>query len=151
MPTTCFSGMPLSGSIIALDGLRTRTGSFSRALHCSRSGYFDIWALSANCQFDLELLKTAVVRTFKRNGLELLGEWPTGLTDRFAENAMKNSQWRAFIRKTKPTVKPESLKEAIICIRRFLEPVVFAGSGPGAKWLPTEGRWMREEEEAESS
>ena len=124
----------------------------SRGMDNSRlKDYFDIWALSANCQFDLELLKTAVARTFKRNGLELLGEWPTGLTDRFAENAMKNSQWRAFIRKTKPTAKPESLKEAIICIRRFLEPVVFAGTDHGAKWLPAEGRWMREEEEAESS
>ena len=123
----------------------------SRGMDNSRlKDYFDIWALSANCQFDLEMLKTAVARTFKRNGLELLGEWPTGLTDRFADNAMKNSEWRAFIRKTKPIAKPESLKDAIICIRRFLRPVVFAESGAGATWLPAQGRWMHEEE-AESS
>lgn len=119
----------------------------SRGMDNSRlKDYFDIWALSANCQFDLELLKTAVARTFKRNGVELPGGWPTGLTDKFAGNAMKNSQWRAFIRKTKPIAKPESLKEAIIRIRRFLKPVVFAELAIGATWLPGQGRWKYEVE-----
>ena len=119
----------------------------SRGMDNSRlKDYFDIWALSANCQFDLELLKTAVARTFKRNGLELLCEWPTGLTDKFADNPMKNSQWRAFIRKTKPFAKPESLKEAVVWIRRFLEPVVITESVAGATWSPGQGRWVDAEE-----
>ena len=52
---------------------------------------------------------------------------------------MKDGQTKVYsIEKTKTTAKPESRKEAIISIRRLLEPVVFAGSGHGAKWSPAD-------------
>ena len=115
----------------------------SRGMDNSRlKDYFDIWALSGSFQYDLELLITAMARTFKRNGLEMPVEWPVGLTDKFSENPMKISQWRAFLRKTMPLAKPQSLTEAIARIKLFLEPVVF-GYGPTATWSPEDVCWIQ--------
>ena len=50
--------------------------------------------------FDLGLLTTAMTRTLERNGLPFPREWPEGLTEAYATNVMKVSQWNAFLRKT---------------------------------------------------
>ena len=115
----------------------------SRGMDNSRlKDYFDIWALCGSFQYDLELLMTAMVRTFKRNGLEMPVEWPVGLADKFSENPMKISQWRAFLRKTMPLAKPQSLTDAIARIKIFLEPVVF-GYGSAATWSPEDVCWIQ--------
>jgi hypothetical protein len=103
--------------------------------------YFDIWALTETFPFDLALLATAMSRTLGRKGFSLAGEWPDGLTDAYAANAMKLSQWNAFLRKTLPQTRPDSLSAAVARIRAFLSPVVSGESRPGLVWSPQTKQW----------
>lgn len=103
--------------------------------------YFDLWALSGNFAFDLGILKTAIERTFSRNGLTVPSNWPIGLQDEFANDAMKISQWNAFLRKTQPQMRPDSLSEAVACIRVFLTPILSGPPHPHLVWSPKTKQW----------
>ncbi len=103
--------------------------------------YFDIWALTETFAFDLGLLATAFARTLGRKGIPVPGDWPDGLTDAYAANAMKNSQWNAFLRKTQPQVCPDSLAGAVERIRAFLAPVLGGEDRPHLVWSPETKQW----------
>lgn len=103
--------------------------------------YFDLWVLLGKFSFDGTLFKTAFFRTVKRRELELPKEWPIGLTETFAADAIKVSQWTAFLRKVEPEEKPDSLFSAICRIRMFLEPFFESTDNDVEQcvWMPTEG------------
>ena len=103
--------------------------------------YFDLWILSGNFAFDLGILTTAVTRTFARNGLAVPTDWPIGLRDEFANDAMKISQWNAFLRKTQPQVRPDSLAAAVERIRAFLAPILSGEPRPPLVWSPETKQW----------
>ncbi len=103
--------------------------------------YFDIWALTGAFPFDLGLLTTAMTRTLERNGLSFPREWPEGLTEAYATNVMKVSQWNAFLRKTQPLERPASLGEAVARIRDFLRPIVSGDERTGLVWSPEMKKW----------
>ena len=103
--------------------------------------YFDIWALTETFPFELALLATAMSRTLARKGFSLPTEWPDGLTDAYATNPMKLSQWNAFLRKTQPQIRPDSLSAAVTRIRTFLAPVISGALRPGLVWTPETKHW----------
>ena len=103
--------------------------------------YFDLWALSGNFAFDFGILKTAVTRTFARNGLDVPADWPIGLRDEFAGDSMKSSQWNAFLRKTQPQVRPDSLAAAVERIRAFLAPILSGEPRLPLAWSPETKQW----------
>lgn len=86
--------------------------------------YFDLWLLSEEFDFDYFLLHQAVERTFKRRESSVPANLPIGLTSAFYNDPMKQSQWKAFLRKVNPAKKPESLEEAVSRINVFLLPLV---------------------------
>lgn len=96
--------------------------------------YFDIWLLSEEFDFDYPVLAQAIAGTFQRRGSNLPDGLPIGLTNEFFQDAMKQSQWAAFIRKVSPIRKPGSLQEAVERIAGFLHPFLFAGDGVPVKW-----------------
>ena len=96
--------------------------------------YFDIWLLSEEFDFDYPVLAQAIAGTFQRRGSNLPDGLPIGLTNEFFRDAMKQSQWAAFIRKVSPIRKPGSLQEAVERIAGFLHPFLFAGDGVPVKW-----------------
>ena len=96
--------------------------------------YFDIWLLSEEFDFDYPVLAQAIAGTFQRRGSNLPDGLPIGLTNEFSQDAMKQSQWAAFIRKVSPIRKPGSLQEAVERIAGFLHPFLFAGDGVPVKW-----------------
>lgn len=102
--------------------------------------YFDLWILSENFEFDGVLLKTAIKRTFKRKGLEIVDKWPVGLQDVFANDTLKIAQWDSFVRRTEPRQKPPGLSEVVSCIRTFLEPILF-GDEAALQWSCSERAW----------
>jgi len=55
----------------------------------------------ADFEFDGDLLKTALQATFSRRKTLLPADVPAGLSDEFAEDRLKQSQWTAFIRRTR--------------------------------------------------
>ena len=89
---------------------------------------YDLDLLRRAFTFD-EGLVAAVRATFARRGTDLPPDVPIGLRDEFAEDAVKQTQWRAFLRKADgdPT---RDLVEVIVELRAWLWPVLQAAAAP---------------------
>ena len=86
----------------------------------SDEDYYDLWKLSSDSQVDLAVAKLAVERTFARRKTELPVALPEGLSDGFARDAAKVTQWRSFVRKNRLDVGGISLGDVVSAIRPFL-------------------------------
>jgi hypothetical protein len=62
--------------------------------------------------FDGPVLVDAIRRTFARRGTEISAQ-PVALTERFASDASKIAQWRAFLRKSRIEDAPDDLAPVI--------------------------------------
>ena len=62
--------------------------------------FCDLAALSKTFAFDGALLVRAIAATFARRGTPLPSGLPLPLTAEFTEDPPKNTQWRAFLRKS---------------------------------------------------
>lgn len=103
--------------------------------------FYDIYILAATYDFDGNTLKQAVAATFDHRN--------TGYNDivafesDFAEDVIRQSRWRAFIKKKKAMVVVE-FGEALELFRIFLEPIVEAiivGEDFELKWDGKSKRW----------
>ena len=63
--------------------------------------YFDLWMLLGNGELDDAELVRAIQATFTRRRTALPEGVPAGLSDAFASDAGKLTQWRAFVTKNK--------------------------------------------------
>ena len=63
--------------------------------------YFDLLALARENAMDGSLLAQAIAATFARRDTPLPTSLPVGLTDAFAHDSMKQTQWQAFLRKNR--------------------------------------------------
>jgi len=86
---------------------------------------YDLWFIGTTFQFDGTTLVHALRRTFVRRGTDIPKELPFGLSDGFATDSMKISQWGAFIRRT-GVQAPEELLSVILFLRDFLMPPIAA-------------------------
>ena len=80
--------------------------------------YFDLWVLLTRCQLDREILRQAVTATLARRKTTLPNRLPLGLSDEFALEAQKNSQWNAFIKRNR--LEAKTLAETVKSIRQSL-------------------------------
>ena len=105
--------------------------------------YFDLWILSRHADFQGDILRRAVQRTFNQRRTTLSKQAPFGLTDAFAQDTQKNIQWNAFIRKNK--LDALRLSEVVEMLNIFLQPVFEAAHhnvelacnwDAGGPWLP---------------
>lgn len=104
--------------------------------------YFDIWILSRRFEFDGQVLRNAIAKTFSNRGTKIFPE-PVGLSAEFADDPTKKAQWRGFIRKSRLDASPD-LRDVILAVRRFLQPVataLSAGRVYAGKWVAP-GPWM---------
>ena len=91
--------------------------------------FYDLWLLSQQYDFDGSLLANAITRTFAHRKTQILAP-PTALTPVFSGDAQKQTQWRAFLRKTRLTDAPSALPDVIAVISSFLLPLAQAiGNG----------------------
>jgi predicted nucleotidyltransferase component of viral defense system len=105
--------------------------------------FFDLWVLSREHEFDGTTLAAAIGATFERRRTELPAQVPTALSQDFAADAAKQTQWRAFLQRGKLSMGGESFPEVIAALRRFLMPPVEALRARGvflAYW-PAGGPW----------
>ena len=115
--------------------------------------YFDLWLLSERFDFDYLLLKQAIARTFQRRESELPKEVPIGLTSDFFLDAIKQSQWRAFLRKVAPEQRPDNLQSAVERIVAFLRPFMtseiflFERWKAGKRWMSPQEEWLEQGDE----
>jgi len=106
--------------------------------------YFDIAWLVEHFEFEFDQVRGAIVHTFERRGSSLPKQLPLGLTETFATDAQKNTQWRAFLKKTHAH-QPKTLTETVDTIVCFLEPVIALLSQESENkmnWTSTEG-WVK--------
>jgi hypothetical protein len=81
--------------------------------------YFDVHALAREGALDAKSLADAIAATFARRGTALPSGVPFGLSDEFARDAAKLSQWRAFLGKNR--LDAPALEAVVAEVRHFLE------------------------------
>ena len=69
---------------------------------------------------------TAVLETFARRGTTLTRQVPFGLTVGFAQDAQKQIQWKAFLRKNRLDELP--LNEVVQTLATFMQPIFESAS-----------------------
>jgi len=80
--------------------------------------FFDLYALARGREFDERVLAKAVRRTFARRKTRI-PEAPFALTPEFYEDPQKQTQWRAFLKKSSLDA-PEEFREIGDLLRKFL-------------------------------
>jgi predicted nucleotidyltransferase component of viral defense system len=104
--------------------------------------FYDLWVLAQRFEFDSGTLAAAIQSTFKTRRTALPRSSPLALRTEFYELPMKQTQWRAFLQKSKLKAD-SSLKEIIEVIREFLMPLVdgiLKGYEENQVWRPG-GPW----------
>jgi hypothetical protein len=106
--------------------------------------FFDVWFLARNFEFDAATLAGAIRATLVRRATALPSVPPTALTPAFGDDPSKQTQWRAFLAKTRPTDSPPSLRDVVEGLNDFLWPVLVmaAGGQQVIRWIPGSG-WTK--------
>lgn len=91
-------------------------------LNSRMKDFFDLWVLAKHSDFDGTVLTRAVAATFERRQTAIPQGLPIGLSDEFINDAQKEKQWLAFLRKN--ALNPMPLAVVIADLREFLLPVL---------------------------
>jgi len=106
--------------------------------------FYDLWFIMRKFPFDGQVLSTAIEATFARRKTPLPTEAPLALTLTFANDAAKQTQWKAFLRKNALSVDDLTFPDIITALHDFLMPPTLA-SAQGlvfkASW-PAKGTWQ---------
>ncbi len=104
--------------------------------------FFDLWLLSRQYAFDGTTLSSAVFQTFQ-NRQTAINPQPVALTATFANDPVKQTQWKGFLRKSRLDVAPPQLSDVVDAIGGFLLPLALAlstGQTFSSVWQPP-GPW----------
>ena len=88
--------------------------------------FFDLWVLLRDTTTDDAELRHAIEATFARRQTALPNATPISLSDGFAEDATKQVQWRAFLKKNR--LEAKDLTKAVGSIRDRARAFGFAGT-----------------------
>jgi hypothetical protein len=88
--------------------------------------FYDAWLLAKLFEFDGPILCKAVHNTFSRRSTPLSQGLPKAFTREFREDAEKQTQWRAFARRSKPEMTEDELSTVIDDVAAFLAPIIEA-------------------------
>ena len=88
--------------------------------------FFDLWVLLHDTTLDDAELQRAIEATFTRRQTAMPGTQPIGLSDAFAEDATKQVQWRAFLKKNR--LQAMDLNEVIRYVRERARQFGFAST-----------------------
>ncbi len=84
--------------------------------------FHDVWFLTQRFQLDGPTLCRAIEATFARRKTPW-PVWPDPLSNAFANDATKQTQWAAFVRRSGLTGLPEQFADVVVAIRGQLEPL----------------------------
>jgi hypothetical protein len=87
--------------------------------------YFDLWVLLDDQTLEPPAMRLAIEATFERRKMALPTTVPVGLTDAFAGDASKQTQWKAFLRKNQ--LAPIMLAEVVNRLRGAFRDVGVIG------------------------
>jgi predicted nucleotidyltransferase component of viral defense system len=100
--------------------------------------FYDLWIISKQFTFDGAVLAEAVRATFHRRDTAIPSDTPTALTEDFAADQGKQTQWRAFLNRTGLENVAVELPLVVEELRAFLLPPLF---GP-ARGEPFDKSWV---------
>ena len=105
--------------------------------------FYDLWLMSRLFEFDGPTLCNAIRNTFRRRSTPLPRGLPPAFTDEFRKDARKQTQWRAFVRKSKPEDVSGDFDPVIDEVSAFLMPVIEAAreEKPFGSFWPLNGSW----------
>ncbi|TAJ77474.1 MAG: nucleotidyl transferase AbiEii/AbiGii toxin family protein [Gallionellaceae bacterium] len=112
--------------------------------------FYDIWIIMRRFPFEGQVLSTAIEATFTRRQTPLPNEAPLALTQVFANDAAKQTQWKAFLRKNALPVDDLTFPNIITALHDFLMPPTLAaakGVAFNANW-PVGGSWQTKKEQS---
>jgi predicted nucleotidyltransferase component of viral defense system len=92
-------------------------------LNSRMKDFADIWYLAQHFDFDGQTLAGAISSTFARRDLALPAE-PIAFTAEFAQRDDKQTQWKAFVRRSSPEGLPSQFGQVVDGIAVFLGPIV---------------------------
>ena len=101
--------------------------------------FYDVWTLARRFAFQGDTLAHAIQATFARRQTAVPDQVPVALTETFSADRIKQTQWRAFLRKGRLAEQPPPLAAVSQLLADFLVPVLFAETD-GAYWEPG-GPW----------
>ena len=90
--------------------------------------FYDLWIISKQFSFDGAILAEAIKATFDRRGTIIPNDTPTALTDDFAADNDKRTQWRAFIKRSGLNDASVKLSQVLDELRVFLLPPLFSAA-----------------------
>jgi predicted nucleotidyltransferase component of viral defense system len=88
--------------------------------------FFDLWVLLHDTTMDDAELQRAIEATFARRQTAMPGAAPIGLSDTFAEDATKQVQWRAFLKKNR--LQAIDLADVVSYVRERTRSIGFAAT-----------------------
>jgi hypothetical protein len=110
--------------------------------------FYDLWMLAQRSAFDGETLCQALHATFSRRRIPLPADIPLALTSAFAEDAVKQTQWKAFLRKSRLEPVATGLPAVVDALKEFLAAPMRAAAEGGVFLLdwPPGGPWQKRRE-----
>lgn len=109
-------------------------------LNSRMKDYFDLWILAMHSDFDGAMLSRAIRATFERRHTNIPSGIPVGLTAEFVNDAQKEKQWQAFLRKN--ALNQTLLRAVVVDLNAFLMPilsVLLAGGNYDGSWQAGRG------------
>jgi Nucleotidyl transferase AbiEii toxin, Type IV TA system len=100
--------------------------------------FFDLAVLARSFVFSGPLVRDAIAATFRRRGTTIPTELPIALTDAFAKDGAKRTQWKAFVNRSGLAARAGELEQVVIELAGFLAaPMMAAARGEGFR-----GQWQ---------
>jgi predicted nucleotidyltransferase component of viral defense system len=84
--------------------------------------FYDLWVLASDFSFNGGLVSMAIKNTFRQRKTTLPPQLPTGLHESFVEHPLKQTQWRAFIRKNEFSKIQTDFEKTIRLVRSLVMP-----------------------------
>ena len=110
--------------------------------------FYDIWIIMQKFPLEGQVLSTAIEATFARRQTPLPTEAPLALTQVFANDVAKQTQWKAFLRKNALPMDGLTFPDIITALHDFLmSPTLASAKGLAfnARW-PAGGSWQSKAE-----
>ena len=85
--------------------------------------FADLWFLSRHFDFEGPLLAEAIAKTFHHRQTAI-PQQPTAFTVEFARLEAKQTQWKAFVRRSSPEDTPDEFAAAVAGVAAFLGPIL---------------------------
>ena len=102
--------------------------------------FADLYTMAEEFEFDYATLRLAMVRTFERRETPIVTVCPFCFTEAFAKSTIKQTQWKAFLRKN-ALILPEDFELIIKRLSNFLVPVLLEQTTIPVRWNPKDG-WL---------